>query len=106
MSEESQNFSQSEVFKELCDQSVYALRILGAGRQALLESKIASDFNGKPPRTVMMHAVSRALTEVNNANLDREKLMRGLISLCIFLLEDEDVDLALKIKADLLKTDE
>ncbi len=105
MSEESKKFGSNEVLDELLDQSGYAIHLLGASRQALLDSKIAKDFNGKPPRPVIMHAVSRALTECEMPNLDHKKFLRGLISLCVFFLEDEDVNLALKIKEDLLKSD-
>ena len=105
MSEETKKFGSNEVLDELFDQSGYAIHLLGVGRQALLDSKIAEDFNGKPPRPVVMHAVSRALTECEMPQVDQKKLMRGLISLCVFFLEDEDVNLALKIKEDLLKSD-
>lgn len=105
MSEETKKFSDSDVLSEVCEQSAFAMHILGASRQALLDSKIAKDFGGKPPRSVMMHAMSRAIEEADMSALDHKKLMRGLISLCVFFLEDDDVDLALKIKADLIKTD-
>lgn len=105
MSEETKKFGSNEVLDELFEQSGYAIHLLGASRQALLDSKIAKDFNGKPPRHVVMHAVSRALTECEMPYLDHKKFLRGLISLCVFFLEDEDVNLALKIKAALLKSD-
>ena len=105
MSEETKKLGSDEVLNELFEQSGYAIHLLGAGRQALLDSKIAKDFNGKPPRPVTMYAVSRALTECEMPNLDHKKFLRGLISLCVFFLEDEDVNLALKIKEDLLKSD-
>lgn len=105
MSEE-KKYTVSEVGDELCEQSEYAIRILGASRKALSDSKIGEDFNGRIPRPVIMHAVSRALTEVNMPSLDQKKFVRGLVSLCVFLLEDEDVNIALKIKEELGKTDE
>lgn len=105
MSEESKNFTSSEIFGELISQSEYATRLLSLSRRALIDSNIGKDFNGKPPRAVIMHAVSRALTEVNMPNIDQKKLLRGLISLCISFLEDEDIRLAMRIKDELGKTD-
>lgn len=100
----SKEFKPNEVMAELCDQTSYALDILGASREALNESNVGKDFKGKVPRSVKMHMMSRALTECVMPDIDHEKLMRGLISVCVFLLEDEDVNLALKIKTDLLDT--
>lgn len=100
-----ENIPPSKVFKELKDQLKYATGLLGVAREALFESKIAKQFNGKPPRLVIMHAVSRALTNCEMPDIDDKKFLRGLISLCLFYLEDKDVELALQIKEDLLKSD-
>lgn len=95
----------NQVMTELCDQTSYAMRILGASREALNESSINKDFKGKVPRLIKMHAMSRALTECEMPDIDHKKFLRGLISVCVFLLEDDDVNLALKIKDDLLKSE-
>ena len=100
MSEESKKFNGNEVLAEVCEQSAYAMRLLGTSREALLDSKVGEQFGGKPPRPVMMHAMSKALTEVNLPDVDHKKFVRGLISALVFLLEDDDVNLALKIKED------
>lgn len=105
MSAEKKKFTVEQVGNEVCEQIEYAIALLKAGRQSLLESNIGKDFDGKPPRSVIMHAVARALTECD-IPVNREKFHRGLISLCIFFLEDEDVTLALKIRDDLPKADE
>lgn len=105
MSAEKKKFTLHEVHNEVCEQIEYAIALLQVCRQSLLESNVGKDFEGKPPRSVLMHGIARALTECN-IPVDREKFHRGLISLCIFFLEDEDVTLALKIKDDLHKTDE
>ena len=102
---EKKKFTAEEVGDEVCEQIEYAIGLLSMGRQSLVDSNVGKDFDGKPPRSVLMHAVSRALTECD-IPVDREKFHRGLISLCIFFLEDEDVTLALKIKDDLRNTDE
>lgn len=104
MSAEKKKFTVDEVHNEVCEQIEYAVDLLQMGRQSLLESNIGKDFEGKPPRSVLMHGIARALTECD-IPVDREKFHRGLISLCIFYLEDEDVTLALKIRDDLYKTD-
>ena len=98
-------FTVEQVGDEVCEQIEYAINILKMGRTSLLDSNVGKDFDGKPPRSVIMHAVARALTECD-IPVDLDKFHRGLISLCIFFLEDEDVTLALKIKDDLPKTDE
>lgn len=98
-------FTAEQVGDEVCKQIEYAINILKMGRTSLLESNVGKDFDGKPPRSVIMHAVARGLTECD-IPVDRDKFHRGLISLCIFFLEDEDVTLALKIKDDLPKADE
>ena len=98
-------FTVEQVGDEVCEQIEYAINILKMGRTSLLDSNVGKDFDGKPPRSVIMHAVARALTECD-IPVDRDKFHRGLISLCIFFLEDEDVTLALKIRDDLPKTDE
>lgn len=90
-------FTAEQVGDEVCEQIEYAINVLKMGRTSLLESNIGKEFDGRPPRSVIMHAVSRALTECDIA-VDLDKFHRGLISLCIFFLEDEDVTLALKIK--------
>lgn len=105
MSEESKKFGADEVFTEVLEQTTYALRLLGTSRQALLESNIGKQCEGKPPRLVMMHAISKAVTECDLLNFDHKKFLRGLISVCVYLLEDDDVNIALKIKQDLLDTD-
>ena len=105
MSENSKNFSRNDVLTEVYEQSEYAIKILHASRDALFDSKLAKQFNGKPPRPVIMHALSRALTECNSPDIDYVKFHRGVISLCFFLLEDDDVNLALNLKAELRKTD-
>lgn len=97
MSAEKKKFTASEVGNEVCEQIEYAVNILKMGRTSLLDSNVGKGFDGKPPRSVIMHAVSRALTECD-IPVDLDKFHRGLISLCIFFLEDEDVTLALKIK--------
>lgn len=106
MSEETKNFSPKDVLTELYEQSEYAIRILRASRDALFESKVGKGFNGKPPRPVIMHAVSRALTDCKMPTLDYAKFHRGVISLCLFFLEDDDVNLALNLKKELRETDE
>ena len=98
-------FTVEQVGDEVCEQIEYAINILKMGRTSLLDSNVGKDFDGKPPRSVIMHAVARALTECD-IPVDRDKFHRGLISLCIFFLEDEDVTLALKIRDDLPKADE
>ena len=98
-------FTAEQVGDEVCEQIEYAINILKMGRTSLLDSNVGKDFDGKPPRSVIMHAVARALTECD-IGVDLDKFHRGLISLCIFFLEDEDVTLALKIKDDLPKADE
>lgn len=105
MSKQSKEFTHDDVFNEVYEQSAYAMRMLGASRQALLESHIGKEFGGKPPRAVMMHAMSRAMSECEMPGVDRKKLLRGLVSICVFLLEDEDVNLALRINEELRKTD-
>jgi len=105
MSVEKKKFTAHEVHNEVCEQIEYAVALLKTGRQLLLESNVGKDFEGKPPRSVLMHGIARALTECD-IPVDREKFHRGLISLCIFYLEDEDVTLALKIRDDLYETDE
>lgn len=105
MSEESKNLSAKDVLTELYEQSEYAIRILRASRDALFESKVGKEFNGKPPRPVIMHALSRALTDCRMPDIDNEKFLRGLISLCLFFLEDDDVNLALNLKKELHETD-
>ena len=105
MSEETKNFSPNDVLTELYEQSEYAIKILRASRDALFESKVGKDFNGKPPRPIIMHAVSRALTDLNMPSIDYAKFHRGVISLCLFLLEDDDVNLALNLKKELRETD-
>ena len=90
-------FTAEQVDDEVCEQIEYAINILKMGRTSLLESNVGKDFDGKPPRSVIMHSVARALTECD-IPVDLDKFHRGLISLCIFFLEDEDVTLALKIK--------
>lgn len=105
MSEESKNLSAKDVLTELYEQSEYAIHILRASRDALFESKVGKEFNGKPPRPVIMHALSRALTDCNVPNLDYVKFHRGVISLCLFFLEDDDVNLALNLKKELRETD-
>lgn len=97
MSAEKKKFTASEVGDEVCEQIEYAITILKMYRESLIDSKVGKDFDGKPPRSVIMHAVARALTECD-IPVDLDKFHRGLISLCIFFLEDEDVTLALKIK--------
>lgn len=105
MSQESNNFTRNQVIDELLEQTGYAIRLLQASRDALLESHIGKEFDGKPPRPVIMHAVSRALTDCTMPQVDYKKLHRGIISLALFFLEDEDVNIALKIKSDLHDTD-
>ena len=105
MSEEKKKISADEVYNELSEQVDYAVKLLKDSREALVESHIGKDFKFKPPRAVIMHAISRALTEVD-LPVDYPKLHRGLISLCLFFLEDDDVSLALKIKHELRETDE
>lgn len=95
----------NELFDELDEQLRYATRILGTARLALFESKIGKQFGGKPPRPVIMHALSRGLTDCEMPDVDDKKFLRGLISLCLFYLEDKDVELALKIKEELSDTD-
>lgn len=104
MSAKKKKFTESEVVDEVCEQIEYAIGILNMGRQSLLESNVGIDFKGKPPRSVIMHAIARALTEVD-IGTDLDKFHRGLISLCLFFLEDEDVTLALKLKGELKDTD-
>lgn len=105
MSQESNNFTREQVIDELLEQTAYAVRILRAGRDALLESHIGKEFDGKLPKPVLMHAVSRALTDCIMPQVDYKKLHRGIISLTLFFLEDEDVNIALKIEDDLRETD-
>ena len=97
-------FTAEEVGNEVCEQIEYAIAILKMGRTSLLESNVVKDFDGKPPRSVIMHAVARALTEID-IGTDLAKFHRGLISLCLFFLEDEDVTLALKLKDELKDID-
>lgn len=106
MSEETKNFNHKDVLTELYEQSEYAICILRASRDALFESKVGKEFKGKPPRAVIMHAVSRALTDCKMPALDYAKFNRGVISLCLFFLEDDDVNLALNLKKELRETDE
>lgn len=102
--EKKKKFTIDEVGEEVCEQIKYAIDVLKMGRQSLVESNVGKDFDSKPPRSVIMHAVSRALTELD-IGLDLAKFHRGLISLCLFFLEDEDVTLALKLKDELKDTD-
>mgnify|MGYP003293528365 CR=1 FL=1 len=101
MAEESRNFSAEDVMSQLLEQTKYAINMLHASREALFESKIGDDFNGKVPRPVIMHAISNALTECKMPGLDYDKFNRGVISLCLFFLEDEDVNIALKMREGL-----
>lgn len=105
MSAEKKKFTADEVGEEVCEQIEYAISILKMGRQSLIESNVGKDFDGNPPRSVIMHAVARALTEID-IGVDLAKFHRGLISLCLFFLEDEDVTRALKLKDELKDTDE
>lgn len=105
MTKESEEFSAKQVMEDLVEDVKYATAVLGAGRAALLESNIGKSFNGKPPRVVMMHAISRALTSPEVESLDSDQFRRGVIALALFYLEDEDVNLALKIKDELLDAD-
>ena len=100
----SENISSNELFDELKEQMRYATGLLGTARHALFESKIGKQFGGKPPRPVIMHALSRGLTDCEMPDVDDKKFLRGLISLCLFYLEDKDVELALKIKEELSDT--
>lgn len=101
-----ENIPMNKVFEELKEQLKYATGLLATARMALFDSKIAKQFNGKPPRPVIMHALSRGLTDCEMPDIDDKKFLRGLISLCLFYLEDKDVELALKIKEELSDTDE
>lgn len=105
MSQESNHFTHDQIIDELLEQTAYAIRMLSASRDALLESHIGKEFNWKVPKPVIMHAVSRALTDCIMPQVDYKKLHRGIISLVIFFLEDEDVNIALKIKKELCETD-
>ena len=105
MSEESKNFSQHQVFHDLLVDTQYAVRTLRTSREALSESKIGNDFGGKVPRAVVMHSMSRALTECKLPELDYDKFHRGVIALCLFFLEDDDMNLALKVKNGLMDID-
>lgn len=97
-------FTVEQVGDEICEQIKYTINILKMGRTSLLESNVGKDFDGKPPRSVIMHAIARALTEID-IGVDPAKFHRGLISLCLFFLEDEDVTLALKLKDEVKDTD-
>lgn len=104
MSEESKGTPACKVLDDLVDDVQYAVDILRIGKAALLDSNIGKSFHGKPPRAVIMHAVSRALTSPEVDSFDSDKFRRGVIALCLFFLEDEDVNLALKIKNELNDT--
>lgn len=93
----------NEILEELKEELKYATLVLGTGREALIESKIGKGFDGKPPKLVTMHALSHSLAACDLPNLERDKFIRGLIALCVFYLEDEDVSLALKLKEELDK---
>ena len=103
---EKMNFTPKQVIDEVLEQTDYAVKTLRASREALFESNVGEDFKGKVPRPVVMHAISRALTEVKLPGLDYDKFHRGILSLVLFFLEDDDVNLALKIKKELKDTDD
>lgn len=105
MSDNAKKITSNKVFRDLLEELPYAIELLCASRDSLLESHIGKSFDGKPPRSVIMHAVSRALTS-DLVPIDRTKFTRGVTALCLYLLEDEDVNLALKLKDDLSDIEE
>lgn len=102
MSEKKQERTGEVVAKELLENIKYAITAVTAGTVALKESKVAEDFQGNIPPVIELDAVPLAMWELfksGSENLDREKLVRGLIAICL-LFRKNTLDSASDVLTD------
>lgn len=86
MSDKKQERTPEIMGKELLENIKYAITAVTTGLAALKESKIADDFKGNIPSIIELDAVPLAMWELfesGTENLDREKLVRGLVAVCL-----------------------